>query len=147
MVALWGAMKVAGNRTSFLSDRIGREKAFTSGCLASILGLLMLVLVQEKSYNWILLLYAVFFGLGTGMSGPVLGAAVADIFYGKSFGSINESMALGFGLGGIVGPWFGGFVFDTTKSYSGALVAVVLIVFVACAFLWIGAPRKVRNPG
>jgi len=50
MVAVWGAMKAAGNPTSFLSDRIGREKAFTLGCLASILGLLMLVLVQEKSW-------------------------------------------------------------------------------------------------
>jgi len=96
-------------------------------------------------YSWMPYLYAIFFGLGIGINGPILGAALADMFYGKNFGSINGLILLGFGLGGIVGPWFGGFVFDATKSYFVALITAILVICVSCIFLWIAAPRKIRK--
>ena len=145
IVLLWGIMIALGNLGGFLSDKIGREKTFTIGCLASILGLFMLLLLEQSHDSWILYLYAVSFGLGLGMTGPALGAATADIFQGRHFGSINGFLVLGFGLGGIIGPWFGGFVFDTTKSYSTAFIVAILVTCVAFTFLWIAAPRKIRK--
>jgi len=146
IVALWGGMMVVGNLSGFISDKIGREKTFTLGCLASILGLVMLLLLEKTSHGWIAYLYALFLGLGMGMNGPVLGAALADMFQGKKFGSINGFVMLGFGLGGIVGPWVGGVMFDITKSYSGALILAILIMWIALALLWIAAPSKIRKP-
>ena len=145
IVLLWGIMIALGNLGGFLSDKIGREKTFAIGCLASILGLFMLLLLEQSHDSWILYLYAVCFGLGMGISGPVLGAASADIFQGRHFGSINGFLILGFGLGGIIGPWFGGFVFDTTKNYSTALIVAILVTCVAFTLLWIAAPRKIRK--
>jgi len=147
IVALWGIMVVLGSLSGFISDKIGREKTFTLACLTSILGLFMLLLLEKGSHSWIPYLYAIFFGLGMGMNGPVLGAAVADIFHSKNFGSINGFMLLSFGLGGILGPWFGGFVFDTTKSYFIALIIAILVTCVSCILLWVAAPRKVRKLG
>lgn len=134
------------NLGGFLSDKIGREKAFTLGCCALIVGLAVLLLLKKDFYRWVPYLYAVS-GFGIGIGGPVLAAAIADIFYGKNFGSINGFMPLGFGLGGIIGPWFGGFVFGTTKSYSIALITAIMVVCMACIFLWIAAPRKIRKLG
>ncbi len=145
ILLLWGIMIALGNLGGFLSDKIGREKTFAIGCLASILGLFMLLLLEQSHDSWILYLYAVSFGLGMGMTGPALGAASADMFQGRHFGSINGFLALGFGLGGIIGPWFGGFVFDTTKNYSTALIVAILVTCVAFTLLWIAAPRKIRK--
>jgi len=145
IVLLWGIMIALGNLGGFLSDKIGREKTFAIGCLASILGLFMLLLLEQSHDSWILYLYAVSFGLGMGMTGPALGAASADMFQGRHFGSINGFLALGFGLGGIIGPWFGGFVFDTTKNYSTAFIVAILVTCVAFTLLWIAAPRKIRK--
>ena len=76
-----------------------------------------------------------------------MGATVADIFISENFGSINGLMPLGFGVGGIFGPWFGGLVFDATRSYSIALAIAILVTWLACAFMWLAAPRKIRQPG
>lgn len=145
IVAFWGIMVVLGSLSGFISDKIGREKIFTFGCLLSILGLFMLLVLEKIFYSWMPYLYAIFFGLGIGINGPILGAALADMFHGKNFGSINGLILLGFGLGGVVGPWFGGFVFDTTKSYFVALITAILVICVSCIFLWIAAPRKIRK--
>lgn len=145
IVALWGIVVIIGSLSGLISDKIGREKAFTLACSTSILGLFMLLLAEKFFQVWILYLYAIFFGLGMGMSGPILGAATADIFQGENFGSINGFMILGFGLGGIIGPWFGGFVFDTMGSYFVVLITAILITCVTCMLLWIAAPRKIRK--
>jgi MFS family permease len=145
IVALWGIMIALGNLGGFLSDKIGREKTFNIGCLASVVGLFMLLLLEKSSHSWILYLYTVSFGLGMGVNGPALGAALADTFQGKNFGSINGFFIFGFGLGGIVGPWFAGFIFDTTKSYSIALIVTILVTCLAFILLWIAAPRKIRK--
>jgi len=145
IVALLGIMIAMGNLAGFVSDQIGREKTFNLGCLASIVGLSMLLLLEKSPHIWMPFLYAVFFGLGMGISGPTLGATSADMFQGKSFGIINGFITMGYGLGGIVGPWLGGFIFDITKSYSIALIIAILATCLAFILLWIAAPRKIRR--
>lgn len=145
IVAVLGITMVVGNLSGFLSDRIGREKVFNLGCLVSILGVFAFLLLQRNSYHWMGYLYAVSFGSGMGMLGPVFGVALADMFQGKNFGRINGFTVLGFGLGGIIGPWFGGLVFDITRSYSVALVVGILAACLAITFFSIAAPRKIRR--
>jgi len=145
IVALLGIMIAMGNLAGFVSDQIGRERTFNLGCLASIVGLSMLLLLEKSPHSWMPFLYAVFFGLGMGISGPTLGATSADMFQGKSFGIINGFITMGYGLGGIVGPWLGGFIFDVTKSYSIALIIAILVTCLAFVLLWIAAPRKIRR--
>jgi len=147
LVTLVAIMIILGNISASVSDRIGREKTFSLGCFLLTLGLFMLLLLKKGSQSWMLYSYAVSLGLGLGMTAPVLTAAVADMFQGKNFGSINGFMTLGFGLGGTVGPWFGGFVFDHTKSYSVALAVAILLTCTSIVILWIAAPRKVRKMG
>lgn len=145
MVAFFGIMCAVGNLGGFLSDIIGREKNFTLGCGIAILGTLILFLIKSPSYRWMSYLYAGLFGFGMGINGPTLTAAVADIFHGKHFGSINGFLLLGFGAGGVVGPWLGGYIFDTTRSYNYAFLVTILALIVASSLIWMVSPRKIRN--
>ena len=74
-----------------------------------------------------------------------MGAGLADIFQSRNFGSINGMMSLGYGLGGVAGPWFGGFVFDARNSYSVALLVAILVTCFACAAMWGAAPGKTKK--
>ena len=143
MVAFFGITCAVGHLSGFLSDIIGREKIFTLGCGAAILGTVVLFLTKSPSYPWMPYLYAGLFGFGIGINGPTLTAATADIFHGKHFGSINGFLLLGFGTGGIIGPWLGGYIFDRTGSYNHAFLVTILALIVASSLIWIVSPRKI----
>ena len=145
MVAFFGIICTVGSLGGFLSDIIGRKKIFTLGCGAAILGTLILFLTKSPSYPWMPYLYAGLFGFGMGINGPTLTAATADIFHGKHFGSINGFLLLGFGTGGIIGPWLGGYIFDRTHSYNHAFLVTILALIAASGLIWVVSPRKTRK--
>jgi MFS family permease len=129
-----------------LSDRIGREKAVTWSFLCSILGILILLsLPSFKSEFW-LYLYSILFGVGFGARGPIITAMMADMFQGKHFGSIYGFINIGNGIGGALGPWLGGYLYDITGSYGLTFILCVPILILACILIWIaGWSRKRRR--
>ncbi len=145
MVAFYGIICAVGNLGGFFSDIIGREKNFTLGCSVAVLGTLILFLIKSPSSPWMPYLYAGLFGFGMGITGPTLTAAIADIFHGKHFGSINGFVLLGFGTGGILGPWLGGYIFDRTHSYNYAFLMTILALITASSLIWMVSPRKIRK--
>lgn len=143
--AFYGGMNMTGTLGGFISDRLGRELTATLGCTAMVLGAMMLRLVQDASQPYLLYIYAVLFGLGAGLNSPTISAAAADLFQGRNFGSINGFIVAGFGLGGALGPYLGGLIYDIAGSYDLALIMVILATALAMALVWIAAPRKVRR--
>jgi MFS family permease len=104
----------------------------------------LLLAVRDPSTPWLLYLYAGLFGAGVGLIGPTTTAATADLFQGKGFGGINGFIVMGFGPGGALGPWLGGLIYDASGSYTPAFVLVIVSALMACAAVWLAAPRKVR---
>ena len=96
---------VIGQALSSISDWVGREQTITIATLLAIGGLVALILVSDTDQPWLLYLYAVCFGCGTGLYSPAIFAATADIFYGKNFGAISGLLLTGMGIGGLIGPW------------------------------------------
>jgi MFS family permease len=141
---LGSAGSVAGG---FFSDRLGREMPYTLTCLLVALGIVILILIRDMSHLWLLSAFALFFGIGSGANTPLLPAIQADLFQGRHFGSIFGFTNLGFGLGGFIGPWFAGAIFDGARSYTLAFSAVVAVVLATVLLVWIAAPRKVRLVG
>ena len=47
--------------------------------------------------------------------------------------------AAGGGLGGAVGPWLGGWLFDVTGSYRLAFTAAAVAIFGAAVAAWLAA--------
>ncbi|MFC1952158.1 MFS transporter [Chloroflexota bacterium] len=101
-----------------LSDRFGRKILITPGVILSAASLAMLS--QTYSY-WFLILTCVTWGIGTGISGPLPAAYLADITVGK-----NYSKAMGLyrtisDLGFVTGPILLGWLADT-RGYSFSLL-------------------------
>jgi MFS family permease len=72
-------------------------------------------------------------------------ATAADLFKGRIFGLIYGIVEGTMGLGGSIGSWVAGFIFDQSKSYRLAFVLVIVVCFLSCIFIWIAAPRKANK--
>jgi cyanate permease len=49
------------------------------------------------------------------------------------------------GMGGAVGPWLGGYIYDISGSYRAAFILCMACFAVACIAVWIAAPRNARD--
>jgi len=124
-----------------LSDAIGREKAVALSFLCSISGILALLFLSSFQSTVLLYLYAILFGLGFGARGPIIAAMMADLYQGKHFGSIYGFINIGNGIGGALGPWLGGYLYDISGSYVVAFIICIPVLILACIFFWV-AGRK-----
>ena len=142
ILALFGIFMVAGQFSSSISDWFGREKTATLAAILSIGALVALVSVRDTSQPWLLYLYATCFGYGAGLYSPTSFAGMADIFHGRHFGAIAGLLLTGMGIGGVIGPWLGGYIYDISGSYSSAFILCMVCFGLACMTFWIAAPRK-----
>ncbi len=140
-----GIFAALGALFGFLSDRIGREKVFTACCVLSIISLFVLLSLKDASNPWALYIFVLSFGFPMGLFSPALIAGAADLFYGKHFGTVNGILFMGFGLGGAIGPWLGGYIFDTTGNYSFAFIICIAAYTIACISFWMAAPHRANK--
>jgi MFS family permease len=120
-----------------LSDRLGRFGGVSVSIACSQIGILVLLLIQDASVVWPLYVYALFFGLGYGARGPIISAIAADLFAGKQFGTIFGLISIGHGIGGALGPWMGGVVYDHFGHYRLAFIFSLLALYGAMAGFWL----------
>jgi len=135
---LMGVISVGGRILfGYLADVMKRELVFTWVQIISAAGILALLGMHDASTPWLLYAYAVCYGLGQGSRALVLSAISADIFHGKHFGAIFGYFTFSIGLGGALGAWLGGFLFDVTRSYAVSfwlsLACLVVSVFIVLA--------------
>jgi MFS family permease len=149
MVTVFGIMVALGVLGGgFLSDRLGRELIFSTGSIMIILAIVVLLLLGSSSPTWMLFLYGVALGIGLGIDGPVLTAALADMFQGRNFGAINGLAVMGFGLAGALSPWLGGLIFDITGSYRLSFPSLIAATCLSIVLIWLAGPGRVRQvPG
>lgn len=140
--ALSGVLQIAGQLSSGISDWFGREITITLAIILIIGALIALVSVKDTSQPWLMYLYAVCFGYGVGFYTPTVTAGAADIFHGKHFGAIAGLLLTGMGIGGVIGPWLGGYIHDISGSYFGAFILSMVCFGLASIAFWIAAPRK-----
>jgi MFS family permease len=143
--ALGGACTVAGNLVGgTLSDRWGREGVFTLGSIIGIAGIAALAWTDGRDDLPLLLVYAAS-GFGFGMRISLLTAIPADIFAGRNLGVILGATQGGAGLGGFIGPYLGGWLFDVSGTYQVAFAAAALAIGLASIAAWVAAPRRARR--
>lgn len=140
--ALYGICLVGGTLSAGISDLIGRERTVTLACTLMIVALIALVSVKDTSQPWLLYVYAICFGYGGGFFTPTMTAGAADIFHGRHFGAIAGILLTGMGIGGVIGPWLGGYIHDVTGSYTSAFFLCMGAFALACIAFWLAAPRK-----
>ncbi|MBA7710958.1 L-lactate transporter [subsurface metagenome] len=147
MFGLAAAFRSGGGITGgFLSDRYGRESAFTIFSVLTFTGTLSLIF-SKPGTPFMIYAFAILYGLGSGATGTISSSLQADIFQGKSFGLIFGVIQAATGIGAALGPWVMGLIYDTLGTYVPALQGMLGIHVIAVAGVWIVAPRKVRPIG
>jgi MFS family permease len=131
------------------SDWLGREVTMALGLGAGASAMLLLISFAGGGSPAVLLFaYAALFALGYSVTAPLSPAITSDLFYGRHYGAIYGVMNVSGGLGGAIGTWLAGVIFDRTGSYQGAWLLVMAAFLTAALLGWIVAPRKVlRTPG
>ena len=140
--ALFGIFMLVGQLSASISDWIGREKTITLAAILTIGALVALISIRDTSQPWLLYVYATCFGYGVGLYSPTMIAGIADMFHGRHFGGIAGLLLTGQGLGGAVGPWLGGYIYDISGSYISAFILCIVCFGLACISFWIAAPRN-----
>jgi MFS family permease len=127
-----------------LSDRVGREWAWTVGCLGFVVCYLALIALQHAPTMPLLVLMVVAQGLlGYGVT-SVMGAIVLEIFQGRRYATIFGTVMMALMAGSALGPWLTGAMHDATGSYAAAFWICTGLSGVSVAAVWLAAPRKVR---
>lgn len=134
MSVVGGASIVGSLALGYLSDRKGHRQILT--LTYALRGLSFLVLLAVGSYIPGIFLAAVILGVSWTSTTPLGAAIAADIFgrasIGTIFGFIFTSMNVGSGIGAFVA----GLDQDLTGNYQAALIANVVLGFLAAAATW-----------
>jgi len=144
LFAFGAGCMMAGNLLGgWLSDHFGRGWVFAFGSIVAIAGIGCLALMSGPGDLPLLLLYTVS-GFGFGMRIAQLSAIPADVFSGPHLGAILGVVQAGGGLGGAIGPFLGGWLFDATGSYQLAFAAASFAIAGSAVAAWIAAPGDPR---
>jgi len=142
-----GASSIVGKLAwGSLSDRVGRELAYTFAftCTAASVGALFLA--GRYPDTPLPYAYGILIGLGYAGTAPLTPAAASDLFGGPRFATIFGSLHSLLCLGAAAGSWGAGKIYDGTGSYAGALWVALACSVVAPAMMWVAAPRRPHPP-
>ena len=70
----------------------------------------------------------------------------SDLFGGPRFPRIFGVLHAATSIGGAIGAWIAGVIFDATGGYAVALWVVAFTAVCAPALLWLAAPRRPNLP-
>ena len=128
---------------STLDGIIGRRPSVLFSYGVSIVGIILLWLIQWYPNFWLLTGFVVCFGSMIGSRGPLITATALKIFRGERVGTIYGTIMIGSGLGSGLGSWIGGLIHDWTHSYDLLIAfALVNVVLGLIPFLVVPALRR-----
>jgi MFS family permease len=133
-----GCMMAGNLLGGWLSDQLGRGGVFAIGSLVAVAGIGCLAAMRGPRDLPLLLLYTLS-GFGFGMRIAQLSAIPADVFSGPNLGVILGVVQAGGGLGGAIGPFLGGWLFDATGSYGLAFMTAAIAIAGSAVAAWLAA--------
>jgi MFS family permease len=127
-----------------LSDRVGREWVWTLGSLGFVLCYAALLALPYHPTPVLLAVMVACQGvLGYGVT-SVFPAVPAELFQGRHYGTIFGTLSLASLVGGALGPWAAGALYDITGTYVIAFSIAMATSVISAIAIWLAAPRKVR---
>jgi MFS family permease len=138
VVLLFGMLGVTS-----LDGLIGRRPSVLISYAISIVGIVLLWLLQHYPNYIVLTGFVVTFGSMIGSRGPLITATAIKIFRGERVGTIFGTISIGSGLGSALGSWCGGLIHDFTHSYNPLIIfSLVNIILGMLPFLVVPALRR-----
>jgi len=119
------------------------DKRYVMMIAASLQVLAFVVLLQTTNLT-MLYIYSCLIGIGIGGLTPILPGLLADYFGRSHFAAIYGGAGMVNTLGLMIGPVYGGWIFDTTGSYSLAFLSGIIVTLLAIILLYL-APKPRSN--
>jgi MFS family permease len=127
-----------------LSDRIGREWIWAISTFGFAVCFVLLIALQHTPTMLLVYLMVVVQGfLGYGLT-SIMGAVVAEIFQGRSFGTIFGTVMFVALAGGAAGPWVTGLLHDLYGTYTLAFLIGIALSLLSAVAIWRAGPRQIR---
>ena len=121
LVSLIGVGSLVGRFTiGAPADRIGRLPSL--GLMYAGLGIMFFLWAVASAY-WVLVVFAIVFGVCYGAYVALLPTIVMDLYGQRSVSGIIGCLYTGCGLGTLVGPWLAGVAYDAVGSYQLPILA------------------------
>jgi MFS family permease len=119
-ISLIGAVSILGRLAAgFTADRAGINNTLIFTCFFVLVSFILLLFTRSL---WTFYLFAIIFGFTYGSEVPQI-----PLFIGKFFGTKSMATLVGLTLfigniGGALGPWVAGLIFDSTHNYQWAFI-------------------------
>ncbi len=142
LAAIGGLVIVGRVLLGIIGDRIGNKRVIV---ICFVLMSAALFWLLSSNNIGMLYIFAVIFGSGYGGTGATMSPMVAWLFGLRSHGLIFGVMALSYSIGGAIGPYLLGYIFDVTGSYRLAFLACALIGVASIIFTALIAPVRRKS--
>jgi MFS family permease len=115
----------------WLCDKIKAKQACALSLVLLAIATAILISIRPGAPVWLIWLYALVLGLGSGGWLPTLSMMVSRNFGPASYGTIFGMVSLAQATGVAAGPLFGGYMYDTMNTYQWAFVIYLCLYAVA----------------
>jgi len=142
IMAMVGVGGIAGRvLMGIVADRMGSRFSMVTSSILMIIALFLLLVAKDLQ---MLYLFGVIFGFGHGGLATMESPRTAEIFGMRSHGGILGFVFFADTIGGAIGPFLAGYIFDVTGSYSldFSLCAAIGVIDLILVLLL----RPIRSP-
>lgn len=122
LAAIGGVSMLGRFVMGVVSDRIAGRRSLM---IAMVILIASFVWLQVGAHPWMLFSFAVMYGFAHGALLTVMSPMVAELFGTASHGLLFGMVLFSGTLGGSLGPWLTGYLFDVTGSYRIAFVLLL----------------------
>lgn len=144
LVSLIGLGSLAGRFTvGPFADRLGRELSLVA--MYAGLGVMLLVWWASTHY-WVLVGFALAFGVFYGAYVALLPTIVMDLYGARAVSAIIGFLYTAAGFGTLLGPWLAGAAYDALGAYDLPILASALLSFAAAACVVVLLKQCARSP-
>jgi MFS family permease len=141
LVGLIGS--IGGILCGLFSDHFGSKTGYTIGGILAFMGIIVLLLIKDALSPWMPYVFVILYGLGTGAKQPMIATITGDLFPGNALGRILAAQSVGFGIGGALGAYGGGYFFDHAGSYLIPFMLLLAGLVIAVFSVWMAnSPQK-----
>lgn len=118
--------------TGYLADRWNRSRLLA---MIYVVRALTLILLLVSNQPWLLMVFGVFYGITEMASIAPTSSFCADLFRKYSFGVIFGLVSVSHQMGGAIGSFVPGVIYDMTHSYVPVIVLSVIILLISAAIV------------
>ena len=120
-IGVVGAVSIASRLSiGVIAEKIGLYRSLIITCVFLALSFILLLFTRSP---WSFYLFAVVFGIPYGGEVTQIPLVIGRFFGTRSMATLMGVTVFVIGLGGALGAWLAGKIFDLTGSYNGAFIA------------------------